>query len=194
MNLGPARKMVQWAFQQKETGGIEFFDLTDKFIVARLNKITEKGLAKPEDVREEVSMQIRNEKKGKDLVAQLSKAAAGMTDIHAIATKIKGAQALDTLKLRYAPGFVIGIGNEPKLVGAAFGTTIGKLSKPVAGNMGAYVVLPSYIEDKSPDAGGDLNMYKMQMQYSATARMNFQNILESIMKKADIQDKRFTYF
>lgn len=194
MNLGPARKLVQWAYQQEETGGIEFFDLNDKFVVAKLNKITEKGLAKPDDVREEVTLLVRNEKKGKDLADKLAKASAGSTDLDAIAAKVPDAAVLNDVQLRYAQGFVMGLGNEPKLTGAAFGTAIGKLSKPVIGNSGVYLVKPASVDAQAPEADGDINQFKVQMSYAAIAQLNFQVILESILKKAQVEDKRFTYF
>jgi hypothetical protein len=194
MNLGPARKMVQWAFQQEEAVGIEFFDLNDKFVVAKLNKITEKGLAKPEDVKEEVTLLVRNEKKGKELADQLAKASTGNADLSGIASKIPDAIVVDALQLRYSQSFVMGLGNEPKLTGATFGTQVGKISKPVIGNMGVYLVRPTFIEEKTPEADGDINMFKMQMQYGAAAQISFQGILESLLKKSDVQDKRYTFF
>jgi len=168
--------------------------LNDKFVVAKLNKITEKGLATPDDVREEVTLLVRNEKKGKDLADQLAKAGAGNADLEAIAAKVKDAAVLHDVQLRYAQGFVMGLGNEPKLTGAAFGTAPGKLSKPVIGNSGVYLVKPSNVEAQSADADGDIDMFKTQMSYAAMAQLNFQVILESLLKKADVQDKRFMFF
>ena len=192
--VGAARKLVQWAFQQNKTGVIADFDNDNKYMVAKLSKITPKGLPKAEDVREEISMLIRNEKKGKDLVEQLNKAAAGNSDLNAIAANIKEAIVTDTAMVRMSSAFVQPLGNEPKLVGTAFGIPVGKTSKAVAGERSAFIVQPKSVEEKAPEMEGDINMYKQQMQRMFISRLNFQSIFESIMKKADIDDTRYKFY
>ena len=73
--VGSARKLVQWAFQQDKPGVISDFDNETKYMIAKLNKVIPKGLPKAEDVREEISALVRDEKKGKDLVKELNAAA-----------------------------------------------------------------------------------------------------------------------
>ena len=63
--VGTARKLVQWAFQQDKVGAISDFDNDAKYMVVKLDKISPKGLPKVEDVREELTTVIRNEKKEK---------------------------------------------------------------------------------------------------------------------------------
>lgn len=192
--VGAARKLVQWAFQQEKPNVIEFFDAENKYIVARLNKIIEKGLPKAEEVREEVSGVIRNQKKGKELTEKLNAAAAGSTDLNAIAAKVKDAIVTDTALIRLSSGFVQPIGNEPKLTGTAFGIPVGKTSKAVAGDRFAYIVQPKQVDENAPEMGGDINAYKQQMQRMFISRLNFQNIFESIMKKAKVEDKRYIFY
>ncbi|MCC6582212.1 MAG: peptidylprolyl isomerase, partial [Chitinophagales bacterium] len=115
--IGSARKLVQWAFQQDKPNVISDFDNDYKYMVAKLSKVIPKGLPKAEDVREELSLIIRNQKKGKDLVEQLNKAAAGTSDLSAIAAKVKDATVSDTALVRLSSAYVQGLGNEPKLVG-----------------------------------------------------------------------------
>jgi peptidyl-prolyl cis-trans isomerase D len=192
--VGTARKLVQWAFQQEKTNVIEFFDTDNKYIVARLSKVIEKGLPKAEDVREEVSSLIRNEKKGKELTAQLNAAAAGTADLNAIAAKIKDAVVIDTALIRLSSGFVQSIGNEPKLAGTAFGIPVGKTSKAVAGERYAFIVQPKSVDENAPEMGGDINEYKQQMQRMFISRLNFQSIFQAILKKADVEDKRYVFY
>ena len=192
--LGEARKMVQWAFQQEKTGGIEFFDNENKYMIAKLSKVMHKGLPKAEDVREEVSILVRNEKKGKDLVNQLNTAAAGTTDLKAIAAKVKDAQAIDTVMARYSAAYVQPFGNEPKLVGTIFGVPVGKTSKAVAGERAAFIVQTRHIDENTPEMSGDINQYKQQMQQMYISRMNIQTILESIIKKSDVTDTRYKFY
>ncbi len=189
--IGPARRLVQWAFQQEKTNAIDFFDPENKYIIAKLKKIIQKGLPKAEDVREEVTILVRNEKKGKDLVKQLNAAATGTADLATIATKVKDATVLDTVVVRYSSSNVANLGNEPKLVGTIFGVAAGKTSKAVAGERAAFIVQTKSIEENAPDLGGTIDMYRNQMQQMFTSRLNFQSILESVIKKADVKDERY---
>ncbi len=192
--VGSARKLVQWAFQQEKPNVIDFFDADNKYVIAKLNKIVDKGLPKAEEVREEISLILRNEKKGKDLVAQLNSAAAGTTDLSAIAAKVKDAVVTDTALVRLSSGYIQGVGNEPKLVGTALGLPVGKTSKAVAGDKFAFIVQPKQVDAQSPEMAGDISMYKKQMQGMFISRLNFQTIFEAIMKKADVTDTRYKFY
>lgn len=192
--IGSARKLVQWAFQQDKPNVISDFDNDYKYMVAKLSKVIPKGLPKAEDVREELSLIIRNQKKGKDLVEQLNKAAAGTSDLSAIAAKVKDATVSDTALVRLSSAYVQGLGNEPKLVGTTFGVPVGKTSKAVAGERAAFIVQPKTVDENAPEMGGDVNMYKQQMQRMFISRLNFQSIFESIMKKSKVEDTRYKFY
>ena len=190
--IGAARNLVQWAFQQEKTNQIYLEDkIENKYVVAKLKKITEKGVAKVEDVRDEVAVIVRNEKKGKDLVKQLNDAAAGTTDIAAIAAKVKDASVLDTVIVQFSQAMATGIGNEPKLVGTIFGTPVGKTAKAIAGERAAYLIQTKSADEKGPDVGMDISMVKKIMESRYSSRLNFQSIFESILKKADVKDERY---
>jgi peptidyl-prolyl cis-trans isomerase D len=192
--IGSARKLVQWAFQQDKPNVISDFDNDYKYMVAKLSKVIPKGLPKAEDVREELSLIIRNQKKGKDLVEQLNKAAAGTSDLSAIAAKVKDATVSDTALVRLSSAYVQGLGNEPKLVGTTFGVPVGKTSKAVAGERAAFIVQPKTVDENAPEMGGDVNMYKQQMQRMFISRLNFQSIFESILKKSKVEDTRYKFY
>jgi len=192
--LGSARKLVQWAFQQEKAGVVDFFDTENTYLVAKLSKIVEKGLPKADDVREEVTALVRNELKAKDLIEQLNKAGAGTTDLAAIAAKVKDAMVTDTVLIRFSSAFVQGVGNEPKLVGASFGVPVGKTSKAMAGERVVFMVQPKSVEENVPEMEGDIELYKKQMQQMFISRLNFQSIFESISKKAKVEDTRYKFY
>ena len=192
--VGSARKLVQWAFQQDKPGVISDFDNETKYMIAKLNKVIPKGLPKAEDVREEISALVRDEKKGKDLVKELNAAAAGTTDLRAIAAKVKDATVTDTATVRFSSTFVPNAGNEPALVGTAFGLPAGKTSKAVAGEKIAFIVQPKSVEENAPDVAQDINGLKQQMQSMYISRLNFQGIFNSILKNANVTDTRYKFY
>lgn len=192
--IGSARKIVQWAFQQDKPNAVEFFDNDSRYMIAKLSKVTPKGLPKAEDVRGEVTILVRNEKKGKDLVQQLDKAAIGTTDLHTIASKVKDAFVVDTALVRFSSAYVAGLGNEPKLVGTVFGIPVDKVSKAVAGEQAAFMVKPKSIDETTPEMSGDINAYKKQMQLMFISRLNFKSIFDAIQKKANVEDMRYKFY
>ncbi|HQG38000.1 MAG TPA: hypothetical protein PLK15_02620, partial [Chitinophagales bacterium] len=125
---------------------------------------------------------------------QLNKAETSTTDLATIASRVKDATVTDTALIRFASANVQGVGNEPKLVGTAFGLPVGKTSKAIAGDRAAFIVQPKSVEENTPEAAGDINQYKQQMQRMYVSRLNFQSIFESIMKKADVIDTRYKFY
>jgi peptidyl-prolyl cis-trans isomerase D len=101
---------------------------------------------------------------------------------------------IDTALIRLSSGFVQSIGNEPKLAGTAFGIPVGKTSKAVAGERYAFIVQPKSVDENAPEMGGDINEYKQQMQRMFISRLNFQSIFQAILKKADVEDKRYVFY
>lgn len=191
--LGNARKLVQWAFEQKKADEVGFTDYADKYVVAKLTRQIPKGLARVEDVREEVATLVRNEKKGKDLVGKLTNAAAGNADLATIASKVEGAILNDTALVRFNSAFIPNVGQEPKLVGTAFGVGVGQTSKAVAGNENAFIVRVN-AEEPAPEQTEDIQAYKQMFMQRFASRFNFQTIMESIMKKKDVEDLRYKFF
>ena len=126
--------------------------------------------------------------------ASIAPAAAGTTDLRAIAAKVKDATVSDTALVRLSSAYVQGLGNEPKLVGTTFGVPVGKTSKAVAGERAAFIVQPKTVDENAPEMGGDVNMYKQQMQRMFISRLNFQSIFESILKKSKVEDTRYKFY
>lgn len=193
-NVGAAREVVRWAFETDKINEIKFFDLSEKFAVVKLNKISEKGLAQVDDVRAEVSLILIKEKKAEELAKQLEKAKAGKTNLASIASSLKDATIDDSIRVTFTSGYTK-FGSEPKLAGAVFGTKENSVSKVIKGNEGVYLVQPSTIQKESPNLKvEELGAYQKQMQQMAGSRINYQEIIESIIDKANISDKRYSYF
>jgi peptidyl-prolyl cis-trans isomerase D len=190
-SVGESREVVKWAFNEKKVGAINLFTLKDKYVIVKLSKIKPEGLPTVDDVRTSVTEILANKKRGELLVKKLEGAKTGATTLSDIAAKT-GAIIKDTVSLQYNSDFVDGAGNEPALVGAAFGTPEGKISKAVAGNSAAFVVVPKSIV--APTSPPMIEMYKSQMASQLAQRIDFRQILESIKKNNKIEDKLFKVF
>jgi len=80
-------------------------------------------------------------------------------------------------------------GNEPKVVGAAFATGANKMSAPIEGNTGVFVVQPIVIT-KAP-ALKDHSEYAAKVKGQVAGYSN--RIIPALKKDADIEDNRFDF-
>jgi peptidyl-prolyl cis-trans isomerase D len=183
-----SRKMVTWAFQEKEKGGVQFFDLDERYAVAKLNSIREEGLSAVEDVKAEVTAVLINEKKAAIITKKLEEAAKASKELESLATKTNGT-FIPGIALMYAQDFVSNIGAEPKLVGTAFGIPANAISKPVAGENGVYMVKAGEVESNAVDM--DIKPFQTQLASMTGSRIFYTSVIESLKDKAKIKDERF---
>lgn len=190
------RSMIRWAFDKKTRAGevspeiflyedaVNFY--TNNIIIAGLKSIQPKGIAKPDAVREDVSLILSNKKKGEKLIAEIGNTA----DIYSLATKYS--IPVDSASgVNFSTSFLQQMGNEPRVIAVAFGTGQNATSKPILGNGGVYVVKTI---KRIPSLGeADIPFYREQA--SAVSKNNVVSFLmESLKKNAKIKDNRFTFF
>ena len=135
IGLGNNRSIVQWIFQEDtKVGDIRKFSSSGSYIVAQLTKKGEKGVSSVQDASPFVKPILIREKKAK----MLAEKAKG-TSLEAIASANK-------VEVKTATGLsmnnptIIGEGREPKVVGTAFGLKQNKVSNPIEGENGVYVI------------------------------------------------------
>ncbi|WP_310377460.1 peptidylprolyl isomerase [Flavobacterium sp.] len=137
-SLGNQRNIIQWAYETgTDLGAVKRFEVANLgHIIARVKKVNEAGLMAVDLVKGYIEPILKNQKK-----AELIKAKMTGTSLEAIAkaTASTVQQAADvTMENPVLPG---GVGQEPKVVGNAFALAANKLSAPIEGNTGVYVVL-----------------------------------------------------
>jgi peptidyl-prolyl cis-trans isomerase D len=136
--LGNQRNIVRWAFEDgTDVGAIKRFEVANiGHVIAKLKKVNKEGLMAVDMVRSYVEPILKNKKK-----AELIKAKMAGSSLEAIAKAVNAPiqQAVDVTMDN--PVLTGGVGQEPKVVGNAFALASGKLSAPIEGNTGVYVVL-----------------------------------------------------
>ena len=133
--LGETRQTVRWIFDNDVNTVSEPFEIGDAYFVALITGEDKAGLASVETAKPQVEGIIRDQKKAEKIKTSLK----GNT-LDAIAAAAKTVvQKADSLT--FANALIAGIGNEPKLIGAAFNKSlINKVSQPIAGNAGVFVL------------------------------------------------------
>jgi peptidyl-prolyl cis-trans isomerase D len=183
--LGETRQMVRWVYEKKVNDVSEAFELGDTYIVAVITGEDKAGLASVETAKPQVEGIIRDQKKAEKIKPTLKG-----SSIDAIAASVKSiVQRADSLNFTYS--VIPGLGNEPKLVGAAFNKTlVNKLSAPIAGNAGVFVISVNNVS--ASQAIQDANFFKeesINRTRSAIFRSN-----TSLKKVAKIVDNRSKIF
>jgi len=190
--LQDARPIVKWAFDAKEGEVSEPFSVSNQFVVAVVTKKVKEGLPDVKTVRPLVESLFRNKKKADEIIKKLGKnsspeAAAAVYQKQVLTT---GADST----LTFNAVIINGVGNEPKVAGAAFNKDYQtKVSPPIAGNTGVFVIKVNSISTKPPAplavAQQQKNMKQNQLMQSALGKS-----FEALKKKANIKDKRSKFF
>ncbi|WP_332020858.1 peptidylprolyl isomerase, partial [Kaistella sp.] len=174
-------EIIAWAFNKKrEKGDADIFtvDGTGDRIVAYLNGIQDPGTADPEAVRDQIEPIVKNRILAKQISDKIT--AAKATSLDQIAKMFGSAK--QTAQVNMLSPQIAGA-MEPKVAGAAFGVAKGKVSNPVEGMTGVYVLVKkSETLNKQP---GDIKQVTQALA-SQNSQQFGQALLKSLQDNAKI--------
>ncbi len=135
-SLGNQRAIVRWAFEEdSKVGSIKRFELANiGHVIARVKSIDDSGLVPVSQARAYVEPILKNKKK-----AELIKAKMTGSSLEAIA-KAVGSKVEQATNITMENPVLGLVGAEPKVVGNAFALAANKVSAPIEGVTGVYVV------------------------------------------------------
>jgi peptidyl-prolyl cis-trans isomerase D len=179
--IGTARNIVRWVFEKDVNTVSESFEQGENYVVAVITSEEKEGLASVNAARPQVEGILRDKKKAEKIKATIK----GKT-LEAIAADAKAiVQRADSIGFSFA--MITGLGNEPKLVGAAFNKAlINKVSEPIAANSGVYTISVNSIAAKQ--ANQDPSFFKDEL-LERTRSLMFRSA-SSFKKVANIVDNR----
>jgi len=181
--LGNQRTIVRWAFEKDtKEGATKRFEVANLgHVIAKLTTIDNSGLIPVDQARPYVEQILKNKKK-----AEILKAKMTGSSLEAIAKATGSTVQQATNVTLENPVLTGGVGQEPKVVGNAFALAANKMSAPIEGVTGVYVVknistvkaptLKSYADNVAKlkaQSGGDVN-----------------RVLPALREDADIKDNR----
>ncbi len=185
--LGESRTLVKWAYDNKVGDVSDPQNVDNKYIVAMLSAINEKGLASPHSVQQTVEPLVRNEKKAQIIIAQQFK---GSTLEQVSASAHQPVKNVDSLAFN---SFVVPeLGNEPQFIGAAFNKQLqNKMSSPIAGNTGVFVVKSGGVTGVS-NLGQTAETQKTQIEQML--KQQSAQVAGVLKKAANIKDYRSKFY
>jgi len=184
--LGNQRNIVRWAFDKEtSTGDVKRFEIANVgHVIAQYKGENKSGLVSVTMARPYVEPILKNKKK-----AELLKAKMTGSSLEAIAKAAGVAvqQATDvTLDNPVLPG---GVGQEPKVVGNALALAANKLSAPIEGNTGVYVVK----NVKTVKAPAIANHAAYVEKVKAQSASDASRVLPALKNNAKIEDNRLQF-
>jgi peptidyl-prolyl cis-trans isomerase D len=136
-----SRKIVRWAFNEGKVGDIDkdIENYGGKYIVAILTKIHKKGYTPFEEVAEDIKLEVIKGKKAELIAAEMQKVQANASSIDGIAQALH-LEVNSANKIRFVSFSVPGAGAEPKLIAAALNSETDKITGPIKGENGVYLI------------------------------------------------------
>ena len=160
----------------------------DKFVVAVLSDINKEGVMDAGKARPMVEFLIRNQKKA----GVIKKKIGSANTLEAIATAT-GSQVLQSDSIRWSSPYIPNVGQELKVIGASFEkNNKGKISQPIAGNGGVFVITTDNIIAEA-NAGGTVDQQRAAIAGQAKNAGAYRSV-EALKKAADIKDERAKFF
>ena len=162
---------------------VEFF--ITKYVVVGLKNIQEPGLPSVNSIKEDIESLVRNQKKGELLNSKIS--GSDLTAISAqYETEVDKAEDV-TFNSTFTPG----LGNEPKVIAAAFNMDVNSVSQPIIGNNGVYIVK---LTDK-PAVGTAFNIPQLRKNSSSSIQTQVAaRLMQAMKKNADVEDMRSKFY
>ena len=183
--IGESRALVRWVYDNDLNDVSEPIEVGDNYIVALINAEEKKGLMSVEAAKPVVENIIKDQKKA-EIIKKTFK--GNSLETYAASSNVTIARA-DSVNFNYS--MVPGLGNEPKVVGAAFNKSlINKVSEPFAGNSGVFVVSVNNIS--AIQSQQDPNLIKDELLNRT--RSTFFRSAAGLRKAATIEDNRYKIY
>jgi peptidyl-prolyl cis-trans isomerase D len=187
--LQQPRELIRWAYKASKGEVSEVINLQNAFVVAVVSQIREGKFATLEQVRPEIELAVRKEKKGEKISGELNKQMEGVKDIQTLAGKLN-ANVESASGISFSSFSIGSAGIEPKLIATAATIKPDQLSMPVQGNNGVYV---AYVTSKVAAEGTDYTPSVQKITYTLQSRSGYET-LEALKKLANIEDKRGKFY
>lgn len=185
-SVGNQRQIVKWAYgKDTNVGDIKRFDVANVgHVIAKLKKVNKEGLMAIDDARISIEPLLKNKKK-----AEMIRAKIKGTTLEAVAAA-SGSKVQSAVDRTLENAVLEGVGQEQKVVGTAFAIGVNKVSAPIDGNSGVYVVKPTVIT-KAPA----IKVYaeyvnKLKAQNASAAG----RVIGALKTDADIKDNRSLFY
>ncbi len=196
--LENSRSLVRAAYKTDDTENVlmnaensAVFEFGDKFVVAILSKIDKEGYAPIANVTSQIKREVIKNKKAEKIIAELKKNSNGAQSLSSIAQK-ENVEVKNANDISFASFQIPGAGIEPVVISEATNIAKDKISAPLKGNQGVYMLKVTGFTDTKPTAEF-LKDYQPKMEQGLQYRTNYQSY-QALKEAADIEDNRYKFY
>lgn len=184
--VGNNREIVKWAFEEESNvGDIKRFSTPNGYVIAQLTRKSAKGLMSIAEASSKVSPILKNKKKAAKIKESIT-----ATTLQEVASS-QGVTVQSATAVTMANPTLAGAGNEPLVIGTAFGKKVGEETGLIVGEKGVYKVRVLAL---NPAPGLDnYASYANQLTAKATPAVNGK-IYTALKEAAEIEDNRANFF
>ncbi len=188
--LNSPRELVRWAFKAEKGNVSSIFEFDNKFVVATLTGVREDGYAPIDQVKSELEVDVKREKKANKLIKKINNLIKNNTNINTLAKELN-TEVKSSENVKFSSIGMPGLGVEPNLNAAAVTLQKDQLSKPIKGNNGVYVIVVQSITE--PDKNLDINKEKTSLTYNLLRQIDYQ-AYEALKESSNIKDHRSKFY
>lgn len=195
--ISEARNVIFWLYNKADDGQVsEVFESDDKYIIAVTTNSQKKGTANLDEVRNEVTKKVRDQKKADQIIAKLE-SAKGST-LEEVQGEYGDQARVNSADINLSSTSIPNVGFAPNAVGLAFALESGEQTAPFKIDNGVMIVS---LTDKNMAA--ELDNYDAYQISVLNTRRSFkrreapvidQNIYDVAVEFADIIDDRYKFF
>jgi len=190
--IDDARSIIRWAFDAKEGQVSEPFSIKDDFIVAIVDKRVKESVPDVNTARPMVESIIRNMKKADEIKKKWNNPAS--LEAAAAAYKVQVLNTGADSTLTFQAQIINGVGNEPKIAGAAFNKNYQtKVSPPIPGNTGVFVIKVNSVSAK-PALSPEMQQQQKSEELNGSIQSALGQSFNALKKTAEIKDYRSKFF
>ena len=184
--VGQSRQLVRWIYEHGVGDVSDPTEVGDRYVVAIVTAVNKAGLMSPTEARAFGEGLVRNEKKAAQIISTKFKGNSLESYASSAGTTVMKADSIG-----FNAPFIPNIGNEPKIVGAAFNKSLnGKASEPIAGGTGVFAVQVV----SSGARAGVMDPAAIRQNLLQGARMAAYRSLEALRKAASIKDNQSKFY
>ncbi len=188
------RELIRSVYNTDKNGIIKsqnnlIFTLGDCYVIGFVNDVKEDGIAPFEQIKAQITVQTKKQKKAEYLAEKFNEALQENNDLESLATKFNTVvhEATDISFRSYS---VPNAGIEPKLVAVVTSSDANQISSPIKGDNGVFVIK---VNSVSMEENANVELQQMQTMTQYQNRANYE-AFEALKETANIVDKRAKFY
>ena len=185
--INNSRQIIKWLYDKgSKVGDVRRFDLADGYFVAKIIQFNKKRLTNIDNVRDEISETILNDKK----FSYLKNKYKSTIDIESIAIE-NNIEVENASAVTQSDPILVGAGPEPYIIGSSFSLMEDETSELLKGNNGIYIV-----RLKSKQTAEEFNLVQDKTNPSIDSELERMSLLipEILESNSEIIDNRSFYY